>query len=417
MKSITKKVITCLFIIIVCEQTILCQNGWLDSFKQWKSPAICNWVQRNRNTALGTVALALLTWAGYRYYTNYCTAKPEAPSSQPPIADPTLPQLPSAPSAITAAPSILQPTILTSTVAGEKEKEKEEEIVSVAHLQDIWSTYKNEQFYAIQEKLKNEMAARCDLYDYDFSILGAFKPFILKPEKINDSELLPSIEFAFDLYTLLVLNDLIDTPEYFPIGQNMFYLRRPSKYTESAYKFNKQRSWPSKETFTYNYKIHLMPQKDEFIPVILTIAELLKNNKEFSTLVNGAKIDPTYTLDYDILSSKLNKEIVPSIILYIFSDATAAQKALDILFEVFKNKEFKGNGIRPRFNAQVTDLIYIAQGNGDDKKVEFIRKTGLFEMPNMIYYNHKAFEDPDIYHLKYPGTEISITETTRPPEI
>lgn len=404
--NIKKAIYGILLANMLMQNTLASSASWADSFRNMPA-SIFNWAKENQGKAIiGSIAGLILAYACYQRY--YCAVKPENIPPQTVIQEDAHQM---------SANPLVAPTAPPDQIISSATKGKEEEI-GVTIPDDIWDNYKGQMFYKTQAELKRKMVTEPD----ESTILNAFKPYILTPNEIADQQAIPSVNFAFDLYTLLLLKNLVDSPEYMPWYQNMFYLRRLSHDTPGAYKFDNTKrdferenlsiSQEQKNKYTYNYKIHIMPQKNEFIHVILKISELLKNNKKLSNLIDGAKIYPKYTFNYDTLASKPNNQIIPGIILYVHQDVTGTQKALDLLYQELKN--FKGSGIRPRFNAQVNDLIYVAQGNGDDKIKEPLIKTNLFEMPYMIYYNHEAFGDPTNYHLKYPGTNIEITQPERP---
>lgn len=80
-------------------------------------------------------------------------------------------------------------------------------------------------------------------------------------------------------------------------------------------------------------------------------------------------------------------------------DKEAAQYVLDIVYKLFKNKS--GLGITPRFNAKVTDLIYWAQGNADDKLIPV--HAEYFEEPDKICYRADISGNYVDYYLKNPA--------------
>lgn len=124
-----------------------------------------------------------------------------------------------------------------------------------------------------------------------------------------------------------------------------------------------------------NYKIHLMP-KTQDIPIILSrLLEELENNKALASAVKVVKV--LYNTDdlYD-----RNKNILPIIVVYPAQGKQNAQKVLDVFRDLFKDRE--GLNVTPRYNQQVTDLIYFAQGDGDMK----MSHPDFFEQPEMIYY-------------------------------
>ena len=172
-----------------------------------------------------------------------------------------------------------------------------------------------------------------------------------------------------------------------------------------------------KKSFSEYYKIHLMPTKEDFVPVILTVAELLKNNDPPFGNISVAKIYCDYI--YASLDPKIDsRNRVAGIILYVYRDAKTVQKVLNALVD--KLSIFKGSGLLPRYNAQVNDLVYIAQGGAGDKKnildedKEKDNPFLLYELPHLIYYDSQnAGDNNKNYHLKYPDTDTEITQPYR----
>lgn len=145
---------------------------------------------------------------------------------------------------------------------------------------------------------------------------------------------------------------------------------------------------------TGSYKIHLMPQHQDIFETIVTVLDALKEDSELQNLI------------YDF-KSKINLEnerddkgnVLPLIVIYPSAGKENAQKALDKIYRLFRDK--KGLDITPRFNQRVTSLIYFAQGDADHKKYE--ENDKYYELPLKIYYNPTitgSFED---YHLKIPN--------------
>lgn len=89
---------------------------------------------------------------------------------------------------------------------------------------------------------------------------------------------------------------------------------------------------------------------------------------------------------------------MPKIVIYCASGKENAQLVLHKIYNAFRYR--KGLGIAPRYNQPVTDCIYYAQGNGDDKTDEF---ADLFES-NRIHYRHDVTGQKEDYHLTMPGT-------------
>lgn len=73
--------------------------------------------------------------------------------------------------------------------------------------------------------------------------------------------------------------------------------------------------------------------------------------KEKFLLLQNTPNNNTYTQFIDYTKSKQCTELLLAYLVYFFKQHT----------------ECKGSGIVPRFNAQVTDMIFFAQGNGDNK--------------------------------------------------
>ena len=96
----------------------------------------------------------------------------------------------------------------------------------------------------------------------------------------------------------------------------------------------------------------------------------------------------------------------------IYCDGKAdAQHVLNELYKKYKSRE--GANITPRFNAHVTSLIYVAQGDGDDKKMP---KNTYFELPYKIYFDpnyidlvtkEQPYKLPEgqTYYLVHPETK------------
>jgi len=147
------------------------------------------------------------------------------------------------------------------------------------------------------------------------------------------------------------------------------------------------------------YKIHLMPKDQDFIPLLIDLAEFAYANKEFANLIYKAKCLPILESDPNAHAMALEKQW-PKIVLYISAGKYDAQKALNMLYERYRAKE--GLNRAPRFNQKVTSLIYFAQGDGDNKEKSHLH--GFFEQPDMIYLKHEPKDPIQDYHLVDPGT-------------
>lgn len=137
------------------------------------------------------------------------------------------------------------------------------------------------------------------------------------------------------------------------------------------------------------YKIHLMPQDSEMMPVFKKIIDMMQNDPEFNRLTHTVKFYPSYNeTDEQVKESKQretikgsNQFVMPRVVIYPPNGKENAQKLLNYLYG--KLKEFKGLGIKPRFNDKTTDLIYVAQGDADDKKNS---DYDQYYEPGKLYY-------------------------------
>jgi hypothetical protein len=141
-----------------------------------------------------------------------------------------------------------------------------------------------------------------------------------------------------------------------------------------------------------NYKIHLMPYDEDISIILNRLLREITTNPSFKRHVHSFKIKLA-TRDL-----KKGDEIMPKIVIYPASSKESAQIVLDKVYEL--TKDIKGMNITPRYNEKMTDLIYVAQGDGDYKG----RMQAEFYEPSFIYYK-PTFEDgaPKNYHLKNPA--------------
>lgn len=153
------------------------------------------------------------------------------------------------------------------------------------------------------------------------------------------------------------------------------------------------------------YKIHLMPNNDTVLLTLYRLFELFNANPIINT--QGARLND-YINNVKIKLNPLNDgeyDTMPVIVLYVANfflpkstesvDTIITNLDKDNFFSNFdqyvnykkskqctqdllaylvyffnQHPECEGSGIVPRFNAKVTDMIFFAQGNGDDKKHE-----------------------------------------------
>ncbi len=152
----------------------------------------------------------------------------------------------------------------------------------------------------------------------------------------------------------------------------------------------------AKERLVGLYKLHLMPKPDDFNTVVLMFLEELQKNPKLQELVQLFKI----RIDPDYKNIKDPALIMPKIVLYAAEGKDKVQELLNIIADIYKKRE--GANISPRFNEQITSLIYYTQGDGTDKK----ESTQQYFEPGFRHYK-KDFTGKDKdrdYHLINPFT-------------
>lgn len=150
-----------------------------------------------------------------------------------------------------------------------------------------------------------------------------------------------------------------------------------------------------KKTMVGQYKIHLMPKNTGMYDCMLTILYGIKDGA-FSSLINTFKCELKLQINLDQNTYNPNDEIFPRIVIYAADGQAKAQQLLDVLVATFKGKE--GLNIAPRFNKEVTSLIYYAQGDGDYKKTTNFAEW--FEQPGMVHYRKDFTGTIENYYLK-----------------
>jgi len=155
-------------------------------------------------------------------------------------------------------------------------------------------------------------------------------------------------------------------------------------------------SWPIFKKLVLRYKIHLMPKDEDIVDVVLRLCTLIKKYPALQQGISDLKIIPV--LEGNMLPEW---QKLPKIVVYVDTGKANAQNVLDIIYN-----EFKGmHGLKrsPRYNEKVTDLIYFAQGNGDDKGDN--KPNDCFEQPDRVYYKSDVTGIHQDYHLKNPATK------------
>jgi|GEM_PF-5632390 len=129
-----------------------------------------------------------------------------------------------------------------------------------------------------------------------------------------------------------------------------------------------------KESVVKLYKIHLMPLQSNLKEVIKKIIQKFIACAEFRSLIKNFKImsdivelEPNTSKNEILDALKENDHYMAIIVLYPRAGKEYAQQALDMIIDLFGATE--GLDVTPRFNQQISSLIYYAQGNADDKLI------------------------------------------------
>lgn len=144
------------------------------------------------------------------------------------------------------------------------------------------------------------------------------------------------------------------------------------------------------------YKIHLMPQGD-LTPIILKLLEALAKDQELQQLIAAFKVlvKPEY---------KKKREIIPRVVIYATAGKQNAQELLNKIYNLFAG--IPGLNERPRYNAKVTDLIWISQGDSVDK--DNSEYANYYELPQKVYFSPLITGKYQNYHLLHPATGKEI---------
>lgn len=147
-------------------------------------------------------------------------------------------------------------------------------------------------------------------------------------------------------------------------------------------------------TLVGNYKIHMMP-KGSLTEILVKLLEAIDKDPELNRLIGDFKL---------ALGTNYEKDgtVFPLIAFYSAPGKENAQKLLNKLYYLFKDTP--GLNKRPRYNARVTDLLWIAQGDGDYKTDEFAK----YYEPNRVYYRADITGILRNYHLVHPETGKEI---------
>jgi len=153
------------------------------------------------------------------------------------------------------------------------------------------------------------------------------------------------------------------------------------------------------KTLVRRYKIHLMPKDGNYLWLVEKLCRLIldeKNGQLLINLVNTLKFKALLETN-PIMVSEESLE-VPKIVIYV-DGREEAQMVLNLIYSHFGTIE--GLDRAPAFNERITSLIYVAQGNRDDKKEMFAQQ--YFEQPDMVYFKPDVTGEQQDYHLVNPG--------------
>ena len=130
------------------------------------------------------------------------------------------------------------------------------------------------------------------------------------------------------------------------------------------------------------------------IKILLQMDKAIKTDPELSSLITVFKILVHPYRQGDV--------IFPKVVIYAFGKENT-QRILNGIYQQFK--DVPGLGFEPRYNAKVNDLIWVAQGDGDNK---VDRYEAYYEMPGRVYYRPDITGKPQNYHLLHPETGKEI---------
>ena len=143
------------------------------------------------------------------------------------------------------------------------------------------------------------------------------------------------------------------------------------------------------------YKIHLMPDGD-LTPIIIKLLQALHDDELLQHAIAAFKVLAGKEYVFD-------GQAHARVVIYPTAGKANAQLALQKIYDL--SKGIDGLDERPRFNAKVTDLIWIAQGDSIYKRGNFLK---YYEAPHYIYYNPGFMGVKENYHLVHPQTKQEI---------
>ncbi len=151
------------------------------------------------------------------------------------------------------------------------------------------------------------------------------------------------------------------------------------------------------------YKIHLMPKPNvDPFAIVEILLDAYASDPILKQFSHTFKVAPE---QLPLVEGK----VAPQVVIYVHGGQEGAQKVLDRIYKLFtvNHPEIQGSGIRPRYNAKVNDLIWVAQGNGDNKTDTY---KDVYELPLRAYYRSNITGKEENYHLKNPNTNQEIVD-------
>lgn len=224
----------------------------------------------------------------------------------------------------------------------------------------------------------------------------------------------PEIQEILDLATQFgYLNPKIDTKNS-TVHVKTSLAPCPGIFTYTA--FGPQLNKSISHEALHQYKIHLTPKLYD-LECIRTIIALIATDRTLSECVYEFKVRTPES------ASEYARKGVAPIVLYIRSKEHA-QQALDALYRL--TLAIEGSDVYPRYNARVSSLIWVSQGNGDDKhclnnwhhhpnphiSAKPIDIEHYFEAPEYIYFNRNFLSDePKNHYLLHPTTNAPLVSS------
>lgn len=325
-------------------------------------------------------------------------------------------------------------------------------LIRLNALKGTLPTYKNlidaaitlvNQAKLILEKNLSKKVSQRELDEFHHAILQSIRSYEPTSEKLSQEEIfseLPKKEFivtARELgkqyiteldkagYPFIFIPHTIDITPY-TIGI-MMYLRRISDEVTKGSEHHDKGIFPNilqgtgveggligkdrrgsehLKKLTQVYKIHLMPKDADLMNALQRLLNAIKQEPELQETISFMKIKPiSESIIEQMRETAKDKPYpyselwrLPKIILYVGGGKKQAQRALNKLYELFKDYEGLGRG--PAFNKKVTNYIYFAQGNREDK----ILHPEYFEQGEMIYFITDINGAAEDFHLINPAT-------------